>query len=71
MDWVWEDWEYPNDHIYAMERQKDIEASWQQWEEEQAVKNRLPAIIKIETPILTDEAECNTRTIRRAHQTRL
>ncbi len=22
MDWL-EDWEYPNDHIYAMERQKD------------------------------------------------
>jgi hypothetical protein len=71
MDWGLEDWEYPNDHIYAIERQKDIEASWQQWEEEQAVKNRLPAIIKIEIPILTDEAECNTRTVRRAHQTRL
>ena len=71
MDWGLEDWEYPNDHIYAMERQKDIEASWQQWEEEQAAKNRLPAIIKVVTPILTDEAECNTRTIRRAHQKRL
>ena len=71
MDFILEDWEYPNDHIYAIERQKDIEASWQQWEEEQAAKNRLPAIIKIETPILTDEAECNTRTIRRAHQKRL
>lgn len=71
MDWGIEDWEYPNDHIYAIERQKDIEASWQQWEEEQMSKNRLPALIKIETPILTDEAECNTTTVRRAHQKRL
>ena len=71
MDFILEDWEYPNDHIYAIERQKDIEASWQQWEEEQAAKNRLPAIIKVVTPILTDEAECNTRTVRRAHQKRL
>lgn len=70
MDWVLEDWEYPNDHIYAMERQKDIETSWQQWEEEQMSK-RLPAIIKVLTPITKDEAECNTRTIRRAHQTKL
>jgi hypothetical protein len=69
MDWL-EDWEYPNDHIYAMERQKDIESSWQQWEEEQ-MSTRLPAIIQVLTPITTDEAECNTRTIRRAHQTKL
>jgi len=66
-----EDWEYPNDHIYAMERQKDVEASWQQWEEEQASNNRKPAIIKVVKPQLTDEAECNTRTVPRAHQTRL
>ena len=71
MDWALEDWEYPNDHIYAMERYHDMQVEWQQWEEEQASKNRLPAIIKIETPILTDEAERNTRTVRGAHQTRL
>ena len=71
MDWGLEDWEYPNDHIYAIERQKDIEASWQQWEEEQERNKRLPALIKVVTPILTDEAECNTRTVRRAHQERL
>lgn len=71
MDWGLEDWEHPNDHIYAVERQKDIEASWQQWEEEQQSRNRLPAIIKIQTPILNDEANCNTRTVRRAHQERL
>jgi hypothetical protein len=69
MDWL-EDWEYPNDHIYAMERQKDIESSWQQWEEEQ-MSTRLPATIQVLTPITTDEAECNTRTIRRAHQKKL
>jgi len=71
MDWILEDWEHPNDHIYAMERQKDIESSWQQWEEEQDRKKRLPAIIQVLTPITKDEAECNTRTIRRAHQTKL
>lgn len=69
MNWL-EDWEYPNDHIYAMERQHDIEVSWQQWEEEQMSK-RLPAIIQVLTPITTNEAQCNTRTIRRAHQTKL
>jgi len=68
MDWLAQDWEYPNDHIYAIERQRDIEVSWQQWEEEQASKNRKPAIIKI---ITIDEAEHNTSTIRGAHQERL
>ena len=70
MDWGLEDWEYPNDHIYAIERQKDIEAAMYQWEEEQMSK-RLPATIQVLTPITTDEAECNTRTIRRAHQKKL
>jgi hypothetical protein len=71
MDWVLEDWEYPSDEIYAMERQKDIEAAMYQWEEEQERKKRLPALIKVVTPILTDEAERNTRTVRGAHQKRL
>lgn len=71
MDWILEDWEYPNDHIYAMERNHDMQIEWQQWEEEQENKKRLPAIIKVVTPILTDEGQCNTRTVRRAHQTRL
>jgi hypothetical protein len=71
MDWILDDWEYPNDEIHAMERQKDMEAAMQQWEEQQESKNRLPAIIKIVTPITIDEAECNTSTVRRAHQKRL
>lgn len=71
MDWILEDWEYPNDHIYAMERHHDMQLEWQQWEEEQDRKKRLPAIIKVVTPILTDEAERNTRTVRGAYQTRL
>ena len=71
MDWILEDWEYPNDHIYAMERHHDMQLEWQQWEEEQERNKRLPAIIKVVTPILTDEAERNTRTVRGAHQTRL
>ena len=69
MNWF-EDWEYPNDHIYAIERQKDIEASWQQWEEEQETKNRLPAIIKVLTPI-TNEVSNRPSTIRGANQKRL
>ena len=70
MDWVLQDWEYPNDHIYAIERQKEIEASWQQWEEEQVSKNRKPAIIKIVKPIV-NEIERKPSTIRGARQTRL
>jgi hypothetical protein len=71
MDWILEDWEYPNDHIYAMERHHDMQLEWQQWEEEQERNKRLPALIKVVKPILTDEADSNTRTVRRAHQTRL
>jgi hypothetical protein len=70
MNWF-EDWEYPNDHIYAMERQRDIEIAWQQWEEEQERTKRLPAVIKVLKPTTTHEAECNTRTIRGANQTKL
>jgi hypothetical protein len=66
MDWL-EDWEYPNDHIYAMERQKDIEMSWQQWEEEES-KSRLPATIKI---VKVDEVISGSKAIRGTHQTRL
>ena len=66
MDWMLQDWEYLNDHIYAMERQKDIEASWQEWEEEQVSKNRKPAIIKI----VKHEINNKPSTVRRAHQTR-
>ena len=69
MDWVLQDWEYPNDYIYAIERQKEMEASWQQWEEEQVSKNRKPAIIKIVKPIV-NEIERKPSTIRGAHQTR-
>lgn len=65
-----EDWEYPNDHIYAIERYQDVVNSWHQWEEEHAAKNRLPAVIKVLTPI-TDEVKRNTSTVRRAHQERL
>ena len=70
MDWVLQDWEYPNDHIYAIERQKEMEASWQQWEEEQVSKNRKPAIIKIVKPIV-NEIERKPSTIRGARQTSL
>lgn len=71
MHWEIEDLEYSNDLIYSIEREKDIEASWQKWEEEQDNKNRLPAIIKIITPIMNNETQCNTRTIRGTHQEKL
>ena len=67
MDWVNQDWEYPNDEMYAIERQKDIEVSWQQWEEEES-KNRLPATINI---VKVDEVISGSKTIRGTHQTRL
>lgn len=40
------DWEkeYDRDYIFMIERQKDIEASWQEWEEK---NNRKPAKIKL------------------------
>jgi hypothetical protein len=54
-----------------MERQRDIEIAWQQWEEEQERTKRLPAVIKVLKPTTTHEAECNTRTIRGANKTKL
>lgn len=73
MDWLCQDWEHEalKDDIYLMESRIQMEIEWQQWEEEQERRKRLPAIIKVVTPILTDEADSNTRTVRRAHQTRL
>ena len=66
MNWS-EDCEYPNDEIYAIERQMDIEASWQQWEEDQ---KRKPATIKVITPIKKDEVISRSKTVRRTHQKR-
>ena len=37
MNWI-EDWEYPNDIIFAIERQKDIENSWREFEERKPAK---------------------------------
>lgn len=67
MDWILEDWEYPNDHIYAIEKEHDIQVACQQWEEAQESKNRLPAIIKVQKPILIDENKLKPRTVSRAH----
>jgi hypothetical protein len=38
------DWEkeYDHDYVYALEREMDLQASWEQWEREQ---NRKPAKI--------------------------
>lgn len=69
MDWILEDWEYPNDEIYAMERQKDIEAAMHQWEKQHKSKNRKPATIKVVKP--KDENTNKPSTIRGAHQERL
>jgi len=66
MNWVLEDWEHVNEEMFAVERQMEIEAEMYQWEQEQLYKRRLPAIIKIVTPITRDEIKHNTRTIPRA-----
>ena len=72
MDWLCQDWEHEalKDDIYLIESRIQMEIEWQQWEDEQA-RNKMPAIIKVEKPILIDEAECNTTAVRRAHQKRL
>lgn len=59
MDWLCQDWEHEalKDDIYLMESRIQMEIEWQQWEEEQERRKRLPAVIKVVTPILTDEAE--------------
>lgn len=67
MNWL-EDWEYPNDHIYAMERYKDVVDSWHKWEEEHASKNKKPAIIKIIKP---NEVNNSTSAVRGVLQKRL
>lgn len=69
MKWF-EDWEHPNDHIYAIERQKDIEAAWQQWEEEQVNKKRKPAKIKI-VNLTKDETKHQSSEIRGTYQKRV
>ncbi|MCI4437467.1 MAG: hypothetical protein JHC33_11730 [Ignisphaera sp.] len=66
MDWLLQDWEYTNDEIYAVERQKEIEAAWHKCENEQENKKRKPAIIKI----VKHEINNKPSTIRRAHQNR-
>lgn len=73
MNWMSQDWEHEalRDEIYLIETKIQMEIEWQQWEEEQERNKRLPAIIKTVKPILKDEAICDTRTIRRAHQTKL
>jgi hypothetical protein len=68
MNWF-EDYEYPNDHIYAMERERDIVDSWHKWEAEHKAKSRKPAIIKVVKP--KHEDKHRTSTIRGAHQERL
>lgn len=49
MDWMNQDWEHEalKDEIYLMEHRRQMEIEWQQWEEEQERKKRLPAIIQI------------------------
>ena len=65
MDWLCQDWEHEalKDDIYLIESKIQMEIEWQQWEEEQERRKRLPAIIKVVTPILTDETQCNARTV--------
>ena len=54
--WIEQDWEheFQKDEIYSIERQKDIERSWQEWEEKK------PAIIKVLTQIKKKDEQHNT-----------
>jgi len=67
MNWINEDWEYPTDEIYAIERYKLMEAEWQQWESKHV---RKPALIKVLKPT-KDEIKRYASTVRRAYQKRL
>ena len=73
MDWLCQDWEHEalKDEIYLMESKMQMKIEWQQWEEEQERRKRLPAVIKIVTPVLTHEVQRNTRTVRGAHKKRI
>lgn len=65
MNWMSQDWEHEalKDEIYLIESRIQMEIEWQQWEEEQERKKRLPAVITVEKPILTNEVERNPRTV--------
>mgnify|MGYP006921348918 CR=1 FL=1 len=66
MDWMNQDWEHEalKDEIYLMEHRRQMEIEWQQWEEEQERKKRLPAIIQISI----DETKRKPTAVRGAHQ---
>jgi hypothetical protein len=65
MNWMSQDWEHEalKDEIYLIESRIQMEIEWQQWEEEQERRKRLPAVITVEKPILKHETECNPRTV--------
>lgn len=66
MDWMNQDWEHEalKDEIYLMEHRRQMEIEWQQWEEEQERKKRLPAIIQISI----DETKRKPTAVRGTHQ---
>jgi len=48
-----EDWEhaaYANDELYRAEREHKMMLEYQEWEHEQELKNKKPAIITLEKP---------------------
>ena len=65
MNWMSQDWEHEalRDEIYLIESKMQMEIEWQQWEEEQERRKRLPAVITVEKPILKYETERNPRTV--------
>ena len=72
MSFVEQDWEHhelANDQLYAAERDHLMKLEWEEWEREQAKKQK-PAIIELVKPT-EDEATHNTSTVRRAHQEKL
>ena len=67
-----EDWEhaaYVNDELYRAEREHRMMIEYEQWEYEQKIKNKKPAIIKLENP--TNETAHKSQNIQRNNKEEL
>ena len=67
-----EDWEhaaYANDEIYRAERNHKMELEYEQWEYEQQLKNKKPAIITLEKS--TNETPRKPQSIQRNNKEEL
>ena len=63
------DWEVESDrhYMFLLQRHKQDEYEWQQWEEQERNK-RLPAIITVEKPLLNYETKSKPLALRGTNQ---